>query len=250
MGLSDDFLTEENWERDPWSLYIFGEYGCGKTVLAASARDSLLFDIEKSRRTLRKEIHSELLKATRIIPISSGDRVAKLRSYLPKLQNKNDPDAAAIKTVVLDTSTTLQKRDLQVVMKKAVEKNSNRSLDVPSEAEYTENNRRVSRLLQDYVETSTKNVIILCHVKEEKELQNNEQVTVLTRPGNSDGLYRNICEMVDGVFYMRADVNSKGEVTRTLRTMATRKIIGKNRFDFPAELINPTMTELELVLNK
>lgn len=245
MGLLDEAVKEDNFGT--WSLWIYGYFGCGKTVLACSASNAIHLDLEKSRRVLKKPIHKELLLNTPSFDFSVPDRVSALRSFLNKLRTEKSPEVEAIKTVVIDTSTAMQKRDLNHIMKEAVQKNSNRDIDVPSEAEYTKNNRRITRLLQDFIETSGKNVIILGHVKEEKDDDGN---TVLTRPGNSPSLMASIAEMVDGVFYMSSNTDSKGVTTRELQLMPSRKLIAKNRFDLPNKITNPNFqTDIEPYLN-
>lgn len=217
----------------PWGILVYGDSGAGKTVFGCQAEGAVLMDCENSRRSLLN--HPDLFN----VPIRVCNSLSEANTVKNLLASEKDP---YVKTTVVDTLSTLHKKDLDAIMKPI---NTERN-DLPSQAEFNRNNRRISRFVDEMLATSKasgRNVIFLCHIREEKD---NDGNTIVIRPGISDGLVRMVAPAMDAIFYLEHRANSKGEVTRTLRTVATNKVKGKNRFGtLPAAIDNPHFSMIE-----
>lgn len=222
----------------PWSILIYGDYGAGKTVLACQAEGAVLMDCENSRQSLLN--HPDLFDT----PIRVCDTLSEASTAKNLLANDDNPD---IKTVIVDTLSTLHKKDLDAIMKPI---NAARN-DLPSQAEFNRNNRRISRFVDELTANCFKkgrNIILLCHIREEKDDDGN---TTLIRPGISEGLVRLVAPGTSAIFYLEARANSKGEVKRTLRTVATNKVKGKNRFKaLPTAIEDPHFSMIEKAIEE
>lgn len=238
MGILDTASSVAE-DPGPWSMLIYGDWGSGKTVFAAHAEGYLMIDCEKSRRSLLN--HEELVDT----PILKVTTVKSLKNAAAKLLNDKDE---RIKTVGIDTIDSLQRKELESIMREIFQKdpNSSRDPDLPSEAEFNRVNRRVARAINeilDACEKTNRNLIILCHIREDRDDQG---TTVLIRPATTPALTNLVAPMVDAVFYMSHRANAKGETERKLYTVATNKIKGKNRFGpLPAQINDPHISTLE-----
>lgn len=233
--------------EDPgnWSFWLYGDWGTGKTVLAAGMPDVIVIDTEKSRRSLLN--HTELLGVP-IFPVLNFD---EFKAVVDKIILANDSTKddlqilkiQAAKTIVIDTWSTLQMKELNSQMKKLIIDKPHRDPDLPSEAEFNINNTRLRKALIDLLERSGKNIIIISHVKEEKDEKGQ---TIVIRPGNSPSITQTIASLVDGVFYLTSRTNGKGETTRKLQCMPSNTIRAKNRFSrvIAREIENPKATDI------
>lgn len=233
-------LTTPAENPGPWSIWIYGDYGTGKTVLCAGIPKVLGIDTEKSRRSLLN--HPELVDIP-IFPVVTFDQFRAVvdRIILANGSKLTDPDILKIQeseVIMVDTWSTLQMKELNTQMKTVGEK-PGRHPDLPSEAEFNINNTRLRKALIDLLELSGKNIVIISHVKEEKD---NDGNTIVIRPFNSPSITGTIASLVDGIFYLTSKTDSKGETTRKLQCMPSSKIRAKNRFSkfLTKEIENPS----------
>lgn len=244
MGTFADKVTNAIDDPGPLKIGIYGEPGCGKTVLSCQAPKPLLLDCEKGRRSLLN--HPELW-GTQLVKMRTFDQIAEV----PTAMMGKDPFFDTIETVILDTITRCQRLDLINMVKEAHKANTNRHPYLPSEAEFNISNRKMERLILSFVEAADiadKTLVINCHVKEDRD---DEGSTVLTRPDTSPGLVGSLLSLMDAIFYMSSTTDSKGVTTRKLRTVASNRLKGKNRLgDLPVELINPTFQQILDAANK
>jgi hypothetical protein len=226
----------------PWMIWLYGDYGVGKTVLACQFPNVLLFDTEGSRQSLLN--HPDLVN-TPFIPIETFTDFKKLSDEV--LLKKGDALEKA-ETIVVDTVSTLQMKELNEQMR-TVAKNQTRHPDLPSQNEYNINNTRIRKAILDLKERSGKNLLLVSHIKEE---QDDQGTTVLIRPGNSPSLSGTIASLCDGIFYLGSKTDSKGETTRTLKCMPTPRIRAKNRFasTLEREIVDPTGKDILDAINK
>lgn len=223
-------------DPDQWSIFIYGDYGTGKTVLGAQAPGVFLIDTERSRRSLLN--HPELA-TTPYLKNATYERIEKL--VLDSMEGKNDL-LEKVQTFQLDSVNQLYQQlvDKELIM--AREKNQNRSLFQPSEAEWTTAGRRMRKLISMIQDRTDKNLILIGHIKEEKD---DEGMTTVIRPDLGASVLSTVASLVDAMFYMSADTDSKGVSTRTLQTIPNRKIRAKNRFGtLPDKMVNPTFDDL------
>jgi hypothetical protein len=236
-----DLITAAE-DPGPWAIWLYGLEGAGKTVLAYSFPDVLGIDTEKSRRSLLN--HKELV-AIPIFPVYGKDSFDKFRAVVDRVilannsPSRMEPDLELIrskKTLVIDTWSTLQMKELNTQMLNLA---NGRHPDLPSEAEFNINNTRLRKALIDLLEQSGKNLIIISHIKEEKDDQGN---TIIIRPGNSPSISQTVGSLVDGIFFLQSKTDSKGETTRKLTCVPSMKTKAKNRFSavISKEIENPT----------
>lgn len=244
MGTFADKVTTAIDDPGPLKIGIYGEPGCGKTVLSCQAPRPLLLDCEKGRRSLLN--HKELW-GTKLVKINTFEQLAAV----PTAMMAKDPFFDEVDSISLDTITRAQRLDLINMVKEAHKANSNRHPYLPSEAEFNISNRKMERLILSFIEAADiadKTLIITCHVKEDKD--DNGQ-TVIIRPDTSPGLVGSMVALLDAVFYMSATTDSKGVTVRKLRTVASSKLKGKNRLgDLPTEIIDPTFQQILDAANK
>lgn len=229
-------LTNVLEDNDQWSVFIYGDYGVGKTVLGCQAPGVMLVDTERSRRSLLN--HPELA-LTPVLKNATYERIEKL--VLDLMDTKNEA-LEKIETIQIDSVNQLYQKlvDNELVM--AHSKNNARSLFQPSEAEWTVSGRRIRKLIGMIQDRTEKNLILVGHIR---EIKDKEGDVVLIRPDLGDMVLSTVASLVDAMFYMSASTDSKGVTTRKLQTIPNRKIRAKNRFGtMPAEIINPTFDDL------
>lgn len=234
MGWADKVTTvAEN--LPPFAIYIYGEPGSGKTIFSLGAPKPLLLDVERGRRSLLN--HPEYHQVPILRPEIGDNPYNFVVSVVLGIVNK-DPFFDEIETIIIDTFSYLQRRELRAQVKAAHQANSNRHADLASQNEFNINNSRLGELILSILERTDKNLILVAHVKEEKD---NNGATVLIRPDTSPGLIGSVAPLMDGIFYLSSNTSASGETERTLRILPSRKIKGKNRFGtLPPELKNPS----------
>lgn len=226
----------------PWMIWLYGDWGVGKTVLACGFPNVLLLDAENSRESLLN--HPELVN-TKFLEAKPFSRFKKICDEIILGQ---DELYKQTETVVVDTVSTLQMRELNDQMKEVGQKQG-RHPDLPSQNEFNINNTRIRKAILDLRDRSGKNIILISHIKEE---QDDAGTTVLIRPGNSPSLSSSIAVLCSGIFYLQSKTDSKGETSRTLRCMPLgTRIRAKNRFTsiLEREVVNPTAKDIQQAID-
>lgn len=231
-----DEITNAYDDPGNWLIWIYGYWGCGKTVLGAQFPNNLIIDTEGSRQSLLN--HPEL--AT--VPLLVCNTFTRFKSIVDEIILNKDERIQSRDTITIDTLSTLQMRDLNEQMK-TVGVKPGRHPDLPSEGEFNINNTRVRKVLLDLLDRSGKNIVILSHIKEEKDDGGN---TLVVRPGNSPSLSGSVANLCSGIFYMTSRTDSKGETIRKLKCMGTPSIWAKNRFSatLEKEIDEPTAKDV------
>lgn len=212
-------------------VLVYGEPGTGKTVFAATAPNPLIVDIERGTTSLTN--HPEL-SSTAVMEFRS---VGQLELLIAKLAEGALPE---YETVVIDSFSELQKRDLDDILATAAKQDASRNKFLPTGPDYninTEHMRRIASSLRDL----DRNVIVTCHVKEEKD---DSTGRLLVRPNLTPKLAGTMAGIFDVVGYM--SVNGSGEsATRTLQVHPTNRVTAKTRIGgLPAVIENPTFNTL------
>jgi GTPase SAR1 family protein len=112
----------------PFFICIYGEPGCGKTTLACSLPGVLLIDVDRGQRVLRN--HPHLLKEVKVFTPNSYQEVDDL---FWEIKEGKYVDR---KTIVIDTFTTLQFRNLLDHLSFMKKKDRNRSEFLPVGGDY------------------------------------------------------------------------------------------------------------------
>lgn len=239
MPLSDEVQTVVD-NPGNWMIWLYGDWGVGKTVLAAQFPNVLLWDTEGSRQSLLN--HRELVN-TKFLVVNTFERFKKA---VDEVILGKAPIYEQTETIVIDTFSTLQMLELNEQMKKIP---TGRHPDLPSQNEYNINNTRLRKALLDLKERSGKNIILISHIKEE---QDDQGTTILIRPGNSPSLSSTIATLCSGILYLSSKTDSKGETTRTLKCMPSSRIRAKNRFSstLEREITNPTAGDVQKAIQE
>jgi hypothetical protein len=231
----------------PWAFFIYGPFGSGKTSLAAQAPKPLFFDIEGSGRSLLNRREWAILPVIRVSKFDELDDM--VRGVITDSKRMGAVKKAKVlltecETVVIDTINVSRERELD-----AQRKALSAGRIAVSEYEYTQNNAKLTLLVDFLVEELKKNVIILAQVREDKD---NEGNTIVIRPGVPPVLLTSICSIVDAVFYLSSRSTIKGEAVqtkRTLLTVPTESKIAKNRFPLPGRIQLPEENSFEPILH-
>lgn len=207
------------------SAIIFGEYGTGKTWVAASADDIddyspvLIVDIEGSAAGVgRKYPNVDIIKVT---------SHAKLELIRDELLTKEH----GYKTVIFDTLNVAQNRAEQVFRKDP--KNANNKFGVWSD-------------LKDWTIEFVREMhqadflaIFIAHSQVDKDDNTGKMVTTVKIAGSAR---TDVPTVPDLIGYLEWDVDDNDKQVRVLRVGRSSSIITKNRFGLP-DTIWPSDTE-------
>lgn len=226
MGYLEQIETAEA-ALDPWFIYLYGEPGSGKTVLACRADRPLYLQIDRNgRRSLRN--HPDLVSTPTLDCTDSPDTLEKV---LGEIKRNPGKEYDKFQTLVVDSYSRYQELD-----RRKLEKGLSQGRKGLSENEYKINNSNM-RTIMELLHDTRKNVVLVSH---ETEVKDDEGNSILIRPRNSEVVVGDIYAQSDALFYLSQTTTPQGVTTRKLRTISTNKIKAKNRFkDIPHEITNP-----------
>lgn len=210
-------------------ILVYGNPGTGKTVFTATAPSPLIIDVEKGAHSINN--HPQLMRA-KALEYKSLFQVEQLIKYLAA----DTPQLSEFKTIVVDSFSELQKRDLDAIVTEEAAKDANRNKFLPLGPDYnvnTEHMRMIASALRDL----DRHIIVTCHVKEEKDETTGR---ILKRPNLTPKLAGTLAGIFDVVGYMAT--SGAGENTvRTLQVHPTADVTAKTRIgNLPAVIENPT----------
>jgi adenylate kinase family enzyme len=213
---------------EPWSVYIFGPPGCGKTTLAALAPNPGFIMVDRNGHRALRRLGNDYSN----IPMLRTRTWNEFEDGCKRLKMKWAEHWESLETIIVDTFSRAQ----QLSNKQQLKSLGAGRKDL-SENEFRITNSRMEDMmsvLQDY----GKNTVFLAHQREDKD---DAGSTILFRPANSEGTMGNVIAQTDGVFYMTAIGRENGSAERRLRTMSTPLILAKSRFaeTLPHEIKNP-----------
>lgn len=210
-------------------ILVYGMPGVGKTVFTATAPKPLIIDIENGAHSINN--HPEL-KDAQALEFKSIFQVEQLIKYL----GDRAPQLDDFETVVVDSFSELQKRDLDEIVRAEAAKDSARNKYLPIGPDYnvnTEHMRQIASALRDL----DRHIIVTCHVKEEKD---DNTGRLLVRPNLTPKLAGTLAGIFDVVGYM-----SMQDQTRTLQVHPTNTVTAKTRIgNLPAVMENPTFSDI------
>lgn len=215
---------------------IYADPGAGKTVLAATAPKPFFLDTENSTEVL--DDWPELKKECNILPIRHTD---DLMEVVMLLQN-GEPSWADRKTLVLDTISEGQMRNLSEIIKVAAKKDAARSPYIAYQNEYKESGEQLRRILVA-MRALPMHIIVLAHRVEDKDETTGR---VFIRPD----LPPKLAATSKGIFglqaYLTYEIDPQTDTFKnTLYTRQTRKAEAKTRYRFiPSAIENPTYQDV------
>lgn len=217
MGLT--FVTEKASEVDKVnSAIIFGEYGTGKTWLAASADEIedyspvLIVDIEGSAAGVgRKYPNVDIVKA---------DTFAKLEYIKNELLNEEHE----YKTVIFDTLNVAQKR-----------------AKAKFKQDYPNNTFAMWDALADWSMDFVRSMhhadflaVFIAHPQQDKDENTGRVTTTVKLAGGARSEVPTVPDLIGYTFYT---TDEEGNRIRALQVDGTQNVVAKNRFGLPAVLI-------------
>lgn len=209
---------------------IYGPPGAGKTKLACSSPRTLLIDIERGSRTL---LNHEDTKGTDVLEFVS---IPQFKLLIERLKD-GGPLHGRWDTLVVDSLTELQKRDLDDVLKKEAKADPSRNAFIPTGPDYNANTEHMRQIASD-LRNLPMNVVFLATVKEEKD---DSTGRILVRPNLTAKLSGSITAMCDTVGYLTRDDDG----TRNLQVHQTPKVTAKTRIGGLDPVIkSPSMIDL------
>lgn len=223
-------------------ILVYGDPGVGKTVFTATSPDWLMVNIEKGGKVLKN--HRDLIG-----PNCQGleyKSIFQLEQLLKYLKQDAEP-LRKFKTVVIDSFSELQKRDLDEIVKVEASKDASRNKFLPIGPDYNINTEHM-RVIASDLRDLDRHVIVTCHVKEEKD---GDSGAILRRPNLTPKLAGTLAGIFDLVGYYARSVGPDGKEVRTLQVQPTARVVAKTRIGgLPAILENPTFQVLLDAYNK
>ena len=204
---------------------IFGQPGAGKTVFCASTPKTLIVDIERGALSVNN--HAEYRGNAKFMEFVSTFQLEKLIEYL----KVDHPAFKDYETIVIDSYTALQAKDLDEIVSAEAAKDASRNKFLPQGTDYNINTKHMQKVASDLRDID-RNIIVTCHATEVKDETTG---IILRRPALTPKLAQHMNGIFDIVGYMTAD-----ETRRTLQCHPTREIAAKTRLgSLPPVIENP-----------
>lgn len=213
-------------------VMVYGPPGTGKTTLAATAPKPLLVDIERGTMSL---LNDKTLLGVDVLEFKS---VKQLELLIQKLAE--GAFGNKYETLIIDSFSELQKRDLDDTLQAASRIDASRNKFLPTGPDYnmnTEHMRQIASGLRDL----PMNVVVTSHVKEEKD---DSTGRLLVRPNLTPKLSGTMTGIFDIVGYLTI-TGSGDSAVRSLQVHPTDKITAKTRVGgLPPVIENPTFNSI------
>lgn len=230
-SILDQIETVDNLE--PWvKCLIYGDPGAGKTIFAASAPRPLILDCENSRRSIMD--FPEIMVNCKILKVRSFNALDEIFWHL---MNGDIPD---VETVVIDTVSELQRRNLDEIMLKAKAKDENRNLFLPFQGDYkisTESMRKMVTMFRDL----PYHLIITAHRIEDQDQGTGQR---FVRPEVTPKLastLKGVFDLQAFMTYSTVDSEGKDSFSNSLQTRQRAGVEAKSRLRYlPTHVENPT----------
>jgi hypothetical protein len=209
---------------------IFAEPGAGKTVFAATAPKPLIIDAENSTEVLGD--WPELLAEAKIVRMKKWEA---LDSILQAIQG-GDPAYADRETIVIDTVSELQRRNLDELLDSKASIDSSRSRFLAHQQDYKQSGEMMRRIVTAFRDVDM-HLIVLAHAREV-----NDDGRLVLRPDLTPKLQdtmRGIFGIQGFLFEMNDDWNAPFK--NALQTRSNAVVQAKSRYRFlPPVVENPT----------
>lgn len=219
-------VISANLSQLPFLICIYGEPGCGKTTLACSFPNPLLIDVDRGQRVLRN--YPKLLETVKVFTPKSYQEVDDLFWEVKEGLYKDR------ETIIIDTFTTLQFRNLLDHLTFMKKKDRNRNEFLPVGGDYQLNTNTLRSFIFKLRDLD-RNVILVCHAEEKKDGENGP---LMIRPAVTDKVGETLVSLTDGIFYYYKEVDREDKEKRFLRVQAGKRIRAKSRLGFTQVIIS------------
>jgi hypothetical protein len=228
-------------EREPhFNLMVYGKSGVGKTRLAGSAHE-----VPEMRRVLYIDIEGGIMTLRKDFPEVETVRI-KTWDDMQLVYQQLFAGGHGFKTVILDSLTEIQKFNMDEIMRKLIDKNEDRDLDVPSLREWGKNLEQTRRFVRAFRDLPL-NVIFTALVREDKDRMQRP----VNLPSLSGKMAGEVAAFLDIVLYYSMK-EQDGKQVRVLQSAATESTIAKDRSGLlPPVMVEPDMEMLyDLIVRK
>lgn len=221
------------------SAIIFGEYGVGKTILAASADE-----IDEYAPVLIVDIEGSATGVGRLYPnvdVVAVDTFAKLEALRKDLLNEEHP----YKTVIFDTYNVAQNRAEKYF--KGLPENQNNRFGIWSDL------KEWSIEFMRDMHHAPFLAIFIAHSQTEKDDNTGKLTTTVKIAGSAK---TDVPAIPDLIGYLEITTDDDGKPIRALRVGRSSSIITKNRFGLPDVIYpaegaeGPTIKDIQLEILK
>lgn len=215
-------------------LLIFGDPGAGKTPLAATAPNALIWEAD---RGLASAIASG--STAKQWKISDYNDVTEAYEYM------RHEGCSQFEWLIFDGITMFQERGLDMIMEDLHAAKPHRQIYAPDKGEFGQNMNRVSKLIRDIKDLPI-NLIITAHAEPiDRELPNGEIVTSMMPAIQGKGMARKICGYVGVVAHLQTKPSKKGDGDYpVLSTRRRDGWYGKDRYDAIGTMVRPTVPKI------
>jgi SepF-like predicted cell division protein (DUF552 family) len=225
-------------DRQPhFNMMLYGRSGVGKTYLSGSS-----YDVPEMRRVLYIDVEGGAMTLRKPFPQIEIVRVTTW-SDVQHIYDELYAGGHGFQTVILDSLTEIQKFNMGEIMRKLVDTNEERDMDVPSLREWGKNLEQIRRFVRAFRDLPI-NVVFTALEREDKDRMNRP----IKLPSLSGKMAQEVAAFLDIVLYynVKEVEGEKGkEQLRVLQSMATESTIAKDRSgSLPPVMVGPTMEQL------
>lgn len=233
------WTPEQSTEISPWiKMCLFGDPGSGKTLFAATAPKPLILDTEGSTEVL--DDWPDIKAQCKILYPRSWDDINEILYALIS----GDPRLADRQTVVIDTMTEYQRKNLDEIVIGAAGKDATHSLFLPHQQDYKMSTEMVRRMAGSFRDLPY-HLILVAHRTEDTD--NVGRVRI--RPELTPKLAGTIKSSVGLQAFMGSQVviheDHSEEFHNYLWTRQTEQIEAKTRYrHLPTYMLDPKFSDL------
>lgn len=233
-------------EQPPFfNILIYGNSGAGKTRLAGSAdavpelRRVLFIDVEGGTLTLRNTPYNEV-------------EVVRVRSWqeMENVYNELTIPGHGFNTIVIDSLTEAQKMSMDRIMRRLIEEDADRDVDVPGIREWNINIEQTRKYVRKFRDLPV-NTIFTALEHSDKNMMRG---TTRRKPSLSGKVKDEVAAFLDIVVYLytkERDVDGESKQQRMLLTGQTEDTVAKDRSNrLPMVIPDPTMAAIYDYLTK
>lgn len=232
----------------PELIYLYGPFGQGKTHLAASAADVedlypvLIIDTENSTQGTIQNFPKGRIDVIRPTKLWPGQEWKMTKVLLNGLLTKKHK----YKTVIIDVADVLF--DWALAYAKAENPNDGFAKWNYVHSEFTAPPNKEDWGLFHRLKAADFLAILVVHEKKEASSDDGPVFADFQWAGQGRTKMGGIPDVVG---YVTRDTNAGGVSTTTLHTAPTKRNNAKNRYGFPAKIVDPSMKKLyELIENR
>lgn len=226
-ALLDTMAPLDNSDKYARNLF-YGDQGSGKTILACSFGEKLLYVESDPEGWVSLDNHRELLRNGRIHRMRYQG-ISQLEAICEAIESGQEP-FSNFDHLVLDTASNIALLDLDVVVRARAKKDPGKNEDFPTLPDFGHNTERMRRVFTRILGLPI-HVTMTAHAREDKDEKSG---IMYTRPDFTPKLRKSIGRMCHLIGYMTAlgdsvDDGEGTEYTRLIQVHPTRNIEAKSR---------------------